>query len=146
MLIPCRVLMYTLYIGFQNSNTGAEIWQSSNGTTWSQVYTSGFGDTHNQWPQLAEYNGFLYVGFANDFTDTYTGTGTQIGRSSNGSTWGQVVGNGFGNPNNGGSDTLVVFGDNLYSGVFNIDHGTGVWMTTEWYYMELDCPLWFWRE
>ena len=35
-----------LYVGVRNTTTGAEIWSSSNGTTWSEVIgaTGGFGD------------------------------------------------------------------------------------------------------
>ena len=120
-----------LHVGTQNFETGAELWQTSNGTGWEQVNTDGFGDPHNQWPSFAVYDDYLYIGFANDSTDTYEGTGTQIWRSVDGTSWDQVVGDGFGDATNGGSDTLVVFGPCLYSGTYNRESGTQLRRTTD---------------
>lgn len=120
-----------LYVGVQNFNTGAEIWRTLDGTSWEQVNTDGFGDMHNQWPSFAVYNGYLYVGTANDTTETHTGTGTQIWRSANGTTWEQVVGNGFGDSTNGGSDVLLSFEDALYSGTYNRTSGTQIRRTVD---------------
>ncbi len=38
-----------LYVGTRNDTDGCEVWRSSDGTTWNQVNTDGFGDTDNDY-------------------------------------------------------------------------------------------------
>ena len=130
-----------LYVGAQNFATGAELWRTFNGSDWQQVNDDGFGDPMNQWPSLAVYDVQLYVGTANDSTDTYIGTGTQIWRSVDGTSWTQAVGDGFGDATNGGSDTLTVFDGALYSGTYNGASGTQIRKTidgTHWNKVAID--------
>jgi PKD repeat protein len=120
-----------LYIGTLNAATGAEIWRTSDGTTWEQVETDGFGDSHNQFPNLAVYDDNLYISFANDSTDSYTGIGTQVWRSADGDSWERVVADGFGDDTNGGSDVLFSFGAYLYAATYNDETGSQLWRTDD---------------
>jgi hypothetical protein len=55
-----------LYAGTKNSETGLEVWRSSDGLDWEQVNLGGFGDSNN-WMTLwsnstAKYNSRLHIG------------------------------------------------------------------------------------
>ena len=65
-----------LYVGTRNTSTGAEVWRSSDGTTWTQVNTDGFGDSNNGGAySMAVLGSYLYVGTRN------TSTGAEVWRS-----------------------------------------------------------------
>lgn len=67
------------------SDSGAEIWRSPNGTDWEPVVEDGFGDRHNQdMFNFAAFAGHLYVGTWNPIS------GAEIWRSPNGNEWQQV--------------------------------------------------------
>ena len=67
------------------SDTGAEIWRSPNGSDWEPVVQDGFGDRHNQdMFNFAAFAGHLYVGTWNPVS------GAEIWRSPDGSDWQQV--------------------------------------------------------
>lgn len=132
-VVPSSIAVFgeRLYVAVSNFDTGTELWRTSNGTDWEQVNDDGFGDPMNHWPTTAVYDGYLYVGTANDSDDTYVGTSTQIWRSADGTTWNQVVGDGFGDDTNGGSDTLTVFDSALYSATYNRTSGTQIRKTID---------------
>ena len=55
-----------LYASTQNWTTGAEVWRTTNGTSWAQVNNDGFGDPDNDTGfSMAVFNGFLYLGTQN---------------------------------------------------------------------------------
>lgn len=58
-----------LFAAAYNFTTGAEVWRTSDGDSWSQVASGGFGDSNNQgsnWDNsLATIDGALYVGTFN---------------------------------------------------------------------------------
>lgn len=107
------------------ADLSAEIWRSPTGAagTWTQVNTDGFGDVKNRGIEaMASFNGYLYAGTCYNST-----TGTEIWRTSNGTDWSQVGGDGMGGgANNYCTRSMKVFNDYLYFGIGNT--ATGSWL------------------
>jgi hypothetical protein len=116
--------------------SGTRIWRTSNGTTWDQVNTDGFGDANNtETITLAIYKGQLYAGTINKVT------GGQIWRTSNGTTWNVIMTNGFGDPNKSDINGLYVFENRLFATAANDVTGTEVWATSngnQWTQVNID--------
>ena len=113
-----------LYIGFDGGN-GTEVWRSSDGTTWSQVNSDGFGDAHNGRVIVdaeAVYNGALYLATLNQ------STGAEVWRTTDGTTWPQVNTDGFGDANSIAAE-LLPFNGYLYAWVTNYQVGQKVLRT-----------------
>ena len=118
------------------TDTGGEIWRSSNGTNWEAVMQGGFGDRYNgEVMSLAVFDGYIYA-----TTWSYTTThGAEIWRSSTGNSgaWTRVVSNGLGDPSNTAGLTMEAFDGALYAGSYSFDENTGkptgceVWRTTD---------------
>lgn len=105
-----------LYLSLTNTVTGMQVWRSANGTNWSQVNTSGFGDVYNAYAKFIGWKGYLYAGVANFVS------GQRILRMNTGvieNTSGAVLAQ---------SATLggIFFEDGFINGVkgFNADYGT----------------------
>jgi hypothetical protein len=101
-----------LYAGASNwDGNGASIWRTSNGTNWSRVVTSGFGQggTNPAVIGMIAFKGNLYAGTG------WGGAPGQLWRSSNGTTWTQITGNGLGT-SSGPISTFAVYGNTLYAG------------------------------
>jgi len=117
-----------------NYTNGGQIWRSSNGDSWEQVVTNGFGDpTNGEVINMAVYQNQIYAA-----TWSYTSAhGTEIWRSSSGGSgsWTRVVENGLGDATNVGVMSMDVFNGFLYAGTYSIDSNTGrpagceVWRT-----------------
>ncbi len=129
-----------LYAGTHNWNqtsstsTGGEVWRTNDdGTTWAQVNADGFGDANNtSISALTSFNGWLYAS-----TGHSPGAGAQVWRCQvcDGSDWGRVMNNGFGNTNTRDYNGLEVLGDYLYFVGGNRTTGMEVWRTrngTDW--------------
>ena len=54
-----------LYVGLQRNGVG-ELWRTSDGTTWSPVFTNGLAPNNAYVSSMAEFNGAFYVGLLND--------------------------------------------------------------------------------
>jgi len=121
-----QVLGNYLYAGTGNSTTGGELWRTPDGTTWTQVYTDGFGTADNReiWPGTV-FAGYLYVGTTNDTS------GGQIWRSNDGLTWTMVISAGFADVNNMRVGAMISFGDHLYASTGNGVTGAEVWRTPD---------------
>ena len=94
---------------------GASIWRTSNGSNWSPVMTAGFGipDVNYAVLGMIVFQGRLYAGTGwGGPTSTEPG---QMWRSSNGTTWDQITGNGLG-VSTGAIGTFAVYGNKLYAG------------------------------
>lgn len=92
---------------------GGEIWRSSDGSSWAQVGSAGFGDSNNTYVSVGPvFGGNLY---ATTYNPT---TGGEIWRSANGTAWSLMTDDGFGSPTNAESG-LMVFGSYLYAGTGN---------------------------
>jgi hypothetical protein len=119
-----------LYAGTSNSTTGGEAWRTSNGITWTQVNTDGFGTANNPAVSaLASFNGYLYAS-----TRGKSGvSGAQVWRCQvcDGSDWTKTVDNGFGNINARLSSALEAFNSRLYFVVGNASTGMEVWQTVD---------------
>jgi hypothetical protein len=129
-----------LYAGVWNStpnppytDTGGEIWRSSDGTSWEPVVQGGFGDRYNgEVMRLAVFNNQIYAA-----TWSYTSThGAEIWRSSTGNAgdWTRVVSNGLGDATNQAVLTMEVFNGALYAGTYSwgsSPNGADVWRFTE---------------
>jgi PKD repeat protein len=136
-MLSSEVFNGYLYVGTYNlvqtttpyTSTGAEVWRTNDGSTWTQVNTDGF-DTVNNYAvsSLAAFGDYLYAG-----TIYWTGAGNQVWRCQvcDGSDWTKVVDNGFGNINARGYHALIVFGNHLYSVMANRTTGLEVWRTAD---------------
>ena len=77
-----------LYAGTANYAAGAQVWHTSDGTTWTQVSAVGFTDPNHQFDPLNQFiheftifDGELYVGTEDDID------GGEIWRTSDGKHW-----------------------------------------------------------
>jgi PKD repeat protein len=118
-----------LYVSTVKQNSGAggaEIWRSSDGSTWSQANTDGFGDANN-WGiySLGVFGEHLYAGTRND------STGCELWRSTDGTTWTQANTDGFGDTANGGISVLYAWGGALYAGTKKSLGGCELWKSTD---------------
>ena len=120
-----------LYAGATNFDSGASIWRTTDGTTWTAVSSPGFGSIYTNTNavifDMIEFNGQLYAGTGNWWDDGVAG---QIWRSLNGTTWTQVEGGGFGNANNIGVVNFGVFSNTLYAATYNTTDGLEIWRSS----------------
>ena len=117
-----------LYIGFDGGN-GTEVWRSSDGTTWAQVNSDGFGDANNGRVIVdagTVYNGVLYLATLNE------ATGAEVWRTTDGITWTQVNADGFGDGDTFAAE-LIPFNGYLYAWATNYQVGQKV--------MRTKCPI-----
>lgn len=119
-----------LYVGTHNDDmfnpTGCEVWRSSDGTSWNQVNTDGFGDAKNRSASsMAVFGNYLYIGTRNVVD------GCEVWRSSNGTSWTPVNTDGFGDAGNRGALSMAVLGSYLYVGTYNPNDGCEVWRFQE---------------
>ena len=117
-----------LYAGTWNDADGAQVWRSADGVSWAQVNVNGFGTTNTGIISFAEFRGQLYAG-----TRNWT-TGAQIWRCTTcdaPGNWSRVMGDGFGDKNNGHVRDLYVQGDQLYAATYNEATGLEVWRTSD---------------
>ncbi|MBU4403374.1 MAG: hypothetical protein KJ907_11660, partial [Actinobacteria bacterium] len=106
---------------------GGEVW-AYDGSDWKVVADGGLGDTRNTVASLEVYSGRLYLGTSKDDratiedppyeTFTMTSAGCEL-HVYDGSSWGMVAGNGFGNIKNGAAYAMEVYDGALYIGTFN---------------------------
>jgi len=135
-----------LYVGsynWANQSNGGEIWRTDDGLTWTRVVAGGFGDASNyKVSALAVFDGYLYAAVGNWDSDGGLSTGGKVYRCSQASgcdaagDWQQVVGDGFGNPQDNHSiSSLLVHDNRLYAVAYNYQTGMEVWRTengTDW--------------
>jgi hypothetical protein len=70
---------------------------------------NGFGDANTiETGGMAEFAGYLYAGAGN------TASGAQLWRTNNGTSWGQAITPGFGDPNNKKVEMVFVYQNQLY--------------------------------
>jgi hypothetical protein len=92
----------------------AQVWRSTNGSSWDTVVPDGFGDADNlSTGGFAIFHDYLYVGTRNHVS------GAQLWRTADGLNWQPVFEDGFGNPDNYMLERLFVFAGQLYAGVDN---------------------------
>jgi hypothetical protein len=131
-----------LYIGTDNEE-GGQLWMTNNGIDWllleddgfgnadnTSVYSmgilnnDGFGYSSNQAAySMCNFKDHLYVGTVNHLT------GTQVWRTSDGSSWLQSNEDGFGDPSNSCSYWMTVFNNRLYVGTGDVV--ARVWRTED---------------
>ena len=136
-----------LYVGTASwwDDGGAEVWRTSNGETWEQVNQTGFGesnlDANAALTDFAVFNDQLYA------STGWRDQPGQIWRSPDGTTWTQIVSDGFGNENNDLVTRFVVFNDYLYASTGNSENGTGNLAQRHWRYWIVGkcCAWWKWE-
>lgn len=100
-----------------------KIWRTQDGTNWGFVIQDGFGNPNNGIAHFAVYSETLYAG-------TWSSTGTELWRTTNGLDWYQFGLDGLnGNTENGGMIATEEFDGNLYLGVGNWITGAQLWRT-----------------
>ena len=90
--------------------SGARIYRSSDGQTWTQVNTAGFGVPGNIDSILKVHGSALYAG-----TDSVGGS-AQLWKTTDGTTWTQIGTDGFGDASNIGVAGMSDFNGHLYIG------------------------------
>ena len=111
-----------LYVG-ASQNDNAILWRSADLSTWTPVFTNGTGDANTHVSAMAEFGGYLYIGFRN------VTTGGEVWRSSNGVDWTPSFKGGLGNPDNQRTYGLVASSKHLYVVFANTVTGAEVWRT-----------------
>jgi streptogramin lyase len=97
------------------SGDGAEIWQTTDGTTWTPFVTGGNGDPNVCGvPSSTEFGEYLYFGIG-DWSGI---TGGRVWRTD-GINITEVVGDGFGDPENYAPGGLAAFRGWLYASIYN---------------------------
>ena len=93
--VPDSVLGGMLYIGVANTGSGGEIWRTADGLEWERVADRGLGRTASViiYPEIV-YRGQLYA-FGGTGGSLDTIAGVDLFRTSDGTTWEQVVDDGF---------------------------------------------------
>ena len=115
-----------LYAAGENLIDGAEIWRTSNGTTWTKVNTNGFGDADNiHIGSIIVFDGMLYASTRNDED------GAEIWHSSDGTTWSQLASGGIDAPDNYKIESLYVYNNEMYAVANNDTVGLKGWKLTE---------------
>jgi len=113
-----------LYAGTSNPTSGARIFRSPDGTTWTPVTDPGFGNPHDTIPpailDMMVFKGYIYA-------STGRGNASQVWRSFNGVIWAPMNVTGFGDPENVDLTALAEFGGRLYAGVTNQGGGAQIW-------------------
>ncbi len=125
------VFQGSLYLGinrgeFMVDGNHAELWRTSDGTTWTPVFTDGLGNPNNSsLSAMAEFGGYFYIGFRNIID------GGQVWRSTNGADWVNVISGGSGNIDNTRPYGLIVYAGQLYLVYSNYVTGGEVWQTAD---------------
>jgi hypothetical protein len=120
-----------LYAGTGNHNTGGEVWRTSDGTSWIQVNTDGFGDQYNYRIVLKPFNEYLYAGTYNYWDSDNPGCELWRCQVCDGSDWSQVpIAKGFGDTENRWIQAMTVYENMLYAFTMNSSTGVEVWRST----------------
>lgn len=117
--------------GWGADNSAARILRTSNGTTWEEVATAGFGvDDNRAMDTLAVFQNKIYISVSNSAGDSGS---VSIYRSDSGNsgTWMPVVTGGKGDINNHLIPAMAEFNGFLYAGVQNKVAGTRIWRTSD---------------
>ncbi len=114
-----------LYAASDNYQIGAKVWRRETNGSWTAVSEPGFGSAYSTAnraiPDMTAYEGNLYAGTG------WAGLSGQVWRTPNGTTWSQMVADGFGNSNNNGVSTFGTFDGFLYAGTNNPTDGLEIW-------------------
>ena len=128
-LLPSVVFEGQLYAVTGNSSPsagdGGEIWRSSDGTSWTQVDSAGFGNAENWFVRLSpNFGGYLYAGTAN------FNQGAELFRSDDGLNWTSIATAGFGDAGNQSFFPGGIYDGHLYLGTTNQATGGEVWRSS----------------
>jgi hypothetical protein len=114
-----------LYAASDNYQIGAKVWRRETNGIWTAVSEPGFGSAYSTAnraiPDMTVYEGNLYAGTG------WAGFSGQVWRTPNGTTWSQVVPDGFGNANNFSISPFYNFDGILYAGTDNTEDGLEIW-------------------
>jgi hypothetical protein len=124
-----------LYVGAGNTETGAQLWRTNDGTSWGEAITPAFGDSNNQKVEMVYvFQNQLYVSVEN------TLTGIEVWRSTNGVQWERANLDGFGDSNNSSSNwsnATANFLSRIYVGTSNVVDGGELWQMQQPYGVDL---------
>lgn len=106
-----------IYAGVNNTTDGAKVLRSTDGSSWTQVNTNGFGDSAHTNVVLFTGNNILYAGTVGEAGVS----GFKLLKTTNGTDWVQIGTDGFGTADNYGIQSMTLFGGKLYISVYFID-------------------------
>lgn len=116
---------YTMVESIADPKTGLQIWQTTDGETWTAVVSDGFGDPENyQTGGAAIFDGMLYVGTRNE------ASGAEIWRSVDGVNWNQAASGGLDNVSNVKIENIFVYNGQIFATTSN-DSGMQVYSSPD---------------
>ena len=114
-----------LYAASDNYQIGAKVWRMETNGSWTAVSEPGFGSAYasnnRAIADMTVFDGNLYAGTG------WTGLSGQVWRSPDGTTWNQVVADGFGNSHNFLVSPLATFDGYIYAGTNDTTDGLEIW-------------------
>lgn len=121
--VTMQVFNGYLYAGIsRTASSVAELWRTTNGATWTPVFTDGLGDANNTIiPAMEIFKGKLYLTLRN------TTTGGQLWASTDGMDWTPVFQDGLGDSLNNHPYGLIEYEDYLYLVFSYFGKGAEVW-------------------
>jgi hypothetical protein len=126
-----------LYMGMENydyateTDYGAQLWRTCDGSSWDRVDNNSFGDTGNFFVSAMEvFSNTLYV--STGYEGDTTGAQLFSCQDCDGSDWEHIVDDGLGNPHNNFRASLIGYRDWLYWAIWNAySEGMTVWRTKD---------------
>lgn len=116
-----------IYAGIKNETDGARIYRSTDGNTWTQVFSHAA--TLNTVISFEPFGNRLYASVIDD--DDVPAQSAEIWSTADGITWTQSGADGLGNANNRRFYNLAVFNNQLYVGSFNTVTGAELFTTAD---------------
>ncbi len=92
---------------------------------WEKVADQGFGDTGNRFRTVITFGDYLYIGTDNPYN------GAQIWRSPDGTTWEQIITDGFGDMDNRRIQCFAEYQGYLYAGTGKNSLGGELWRSAD---------------
>lgn len=113
----------TTYLYAATMGENPQVWRSATGEygEWEEAFQL---DSFNSFRGMAEHDGLLYMAVAAD--DPWADAVASIFATDGVDVW-EVVGDGFGNPDNREAETLISFNGWLYVGLANFATGGEIW-------------------
>jgi hypothetical protein len=114
-----------LYVGISRDPGVGELWRTSNGTTWTSVFTDGLEANNTSVSAMEKFKGEFYIGLRN------TTSGGQLWKSSNGTSFTKVFDGGLDDSTNWRLYGLISDGKYFYMTLVNDLKGDNIFISTD---------------
>lgn len=119
-----------LYAGTANWAQGTQVWRMVDESTWAPASELGFANAHTSTNPAIIIDMIVFDGKLYASTGWDGGGVGRMWRSSDGTTWEQVVSNGFGDADNLAIAAFGIFSNTLYISTHNTNDGLEIWRST----------------